>query len=136
MSLTISYTVTMDPQIMPRINREATRRMLQTGAAIRDKAVANLAGPRTGRQYRIPGTNVMYTASAIGEYPAVRVGALRQSVRMVSVSDTQVVVGTDLLYGMFLEKKLPQRGGRPWLGRTAAEVEQQIQQIWARPWNI
>jgi hypothetical protein len=138
MSLSITYTVQVDPQIAARLQREVTRRLLQTGAAIRDKVVVNLANqpPRSGNIYRVPGTNVKYTASAIGEYPALRTGALRQSVRMVHMDANQVAIGTDILYGLFLEKKLATRGGRPWLGRTAREADKMIQQIWHRPWDL
>jgi len=38
-----------------------------------------LAEPRTGHVYRVPGTNATYTASAPGEAPAVREGVYSES---------------------------------------------------------
>lgn len=80
----------------------------------RTQTVKNLTGARHGRRYRVPGTGVYYTASAPGEFPAVRTGALRGSVRAL-VQGGVGYVGTDLEYGLDLEKKPPSRGGREWL---------------------
>lgn len=43
-------------------------------------------GPRTGREYTKPGTRATYTASAPGEHPAVREGALRDSFHALPVT--------------------------------------------------
>lgn len=44
---------------------------------LRNSALSVLGGQRSGRRYLIPGTHTFYTASAPGEAPAVRTGALR-----------------------------------------------------------
>ncbi|HLM67718.1 MAG TPA: hypothetical protein VK358_09335 [Longimicrobium sp.] len=40
-------------------------------------------GPRTGREYTVPGTKTKVRASAAGEHPAVREGTLRDSFQLI-----------------------------------------------------
>ncbi len=136
MPLHITFSVQGDPTQERNLLREIQRRVLQTGSIIQETVVYNLAGPRSGRRYRVPGTRVFYTASAPGEYPAVRTGALRQSVRVYTPGPLQATVGTDVKYGKFLEFKSPDRGGRPWLRRSAEEAWPKVTAIWQRPWRL
>ena len=80
----------------------------------RNKTVENISGSRSGRTYRVPGTSVMYTASAPGEFPAIATGGLKGSVRILPKGG-DLLIGTDLNYGLALEKKPANKGGRPWL---------------------
>lgn len=80
----------------------------------RNQVVKNLSGARSGRTYKIPGTNVTYTASAPGEYPATRLGDLKGSYRVIIKRDTGYV-GSDKEHALILEKKPVSKGGRPHL---------------------
>lgn len=92
----------------------------------RNTVLTNLSGARKGVQYKVPGTQTMYTASAPGEYPAVATGNLRQSVKAIQEGEAWLI-GTDVEYGLFLEKKDPLHGGREWLRPSLESVRQEMQ---------
>lgn len=84
------------------------RKVYSMGLVTHEKLLTDvLTGPRTGRWYRVPGTNRMYQASAPGEAPATRTGALRQSYRVGRVEgtgvDAHVKVGSSMPYAPVLE---------------------------------
>jgi hypothetical protein len=58
--------------------------------------------PKTGRFYRLRGGK-MHQASAPGEYPARRTGALSKSIRS-HVGGAEATIGTTIFYGRFLRK--------------------------------
>lgn len=68
------------------------------------QVVRSFSGARTGKEYRVPGGNRTYTASAPGEAPAVATGTLKSSYKF-DIDDNQPIgrVGTDKLYGLYLE---------------------------------
>ena len=88
----------------------------------RNKIETNLSGSRSGHVYRVPGTSVMYTASAPGEFPAVRLGDLKGSINFER-SGASRKIGTQLDYGLALEKKPVSKGGRPWLKRSLDQAK-------------
>jgi len=67
-----------------------------------------LKGPRTGREYPVPGTRRTYIASAPGEPPARRLGTLAASYRYRVARDERSRLvgetGTPEEYGLALEK--------------------------------
>ena len=93
----------------------AGQKALYSAAFIgRNEVVQNLSGTRTGNRYKVPGTQTYYTASAPGQYPATATGNLKQSVKIRPDGDGYLV-GTEVEYGLYLEKKPPNEGGREWL---------------------
>ena len=62
---------------------------------------------RTGHVYKVPGTNVTYTASAPGEYPATVTGRLRGSFRAKKIGPSSYAVGSDVKYVEPLDKIRP-----------------------------
>ena len=143
---------------------EAERRTKRAGIALVGFLQRNLGidgGKRTGRRYKVPGTKnkrvwykrvhrrtrkkfkqrywvarTKYTASAEGQFPAVRLGHLRSSILMTpdrdARPDASVLVGPRRLkrnYGRILELKDPSKGGRPYLRRTATENYREIVKI-------
>lgn len=108
----------------------AARRVFAAGNIFRNAVLMKLTGARKGRTYKVPGTKRTYTASAPGEPPALRIGALRQSVKMLMIRALDggyaSVVGTDKLYGKALDqpKKYPERK-RPFFESTYNEVKEQ-----------
>lgn len=115
-----------------KIEEAAKKKALAIANVIRTRILVGMSGSRTGRQYRVPGTRRFYTASAPGEYPAVRTGYLRRSIRTAVRQDlygVYAVVGTSVVYGKWLEEKSPSDGGRPWLSRAYAEALPEIRRI-------
>lgn len=101
----------------------ASQKALIAAADIgRNQTIKNLTGSRSGRTYKVPGTGVTYTASAPGEYPAVATGNLRERIER-KVVGKDVRIGTAVEYGLSLEKKAPNKGGRPWLKRSLDQAK-------------
>jgi hypothetical protein len=120
------------------IHGKAEERAAQAANLLRSHLLVSLANSpaRTGRKYRIPGTNKMYTASAPGEYPALRTGKLRGAVAKAGVNVVRTFGGVRAElgvgvpeYGYHLE-----RGLRPWFSRAAAEKRQEMQAAVGRRW--
>ena len=110
------------PAVTVAIEATGARAIRATADIGRNQTVENLSGGRSGRTYRVPGTSVMYTASAPGEFPAVQTGRLKGSVRILP-SGGDLLIGTDLEYGLALEKKPGNKGGRPWLKRSLDQAK-------------
>lgn len=130
----ISYRV----QIEQALDRELEARVFAAGNTVRNECLKTLRGNRHGRLYRVPGTKVYYRASAPGEPPATRTGALRQSLRVVVFQNPEKLVaqvGTDLEYGKNLEfgtrKILP----RPWFKPSYQRAKPRVYRILGRRWK-
>jgi len=122
--------------VISRINTVESAKMREAAISARNRIVQNLSGPRSGRTYKVPGTGVTYTASRPGEYPAVRLGDLKGSIRWKMRKRTFVtdaIVGTDQEHGVHLEKKSGV-GGRPWLERSLKEEKPETKRILGRRW--
>jgi len=102
------------PAVTILIEGASQKALIAAADVGRNQTLKNLAGGRSGHTYKVPGTQVMYTASAPGEYPAVATGQLRGGVDRKVLSG-EVQVGTTDEHGLYLEKKGPSKGGRPWL---------------------
>lgn len=105
---------------------------------VRNEVLRTLSGPRTGRRYRVPGTNVYYTASAPGEAPAVATGQLRQSIQASIQRVGRMIVG---IVGSPLEKAVHLEHGtrhmqpRPFMRPSFERALPQVKQILSRRWN-
>ena len=126
------------------VKRELAAPLVEAGARIVHEevvAVMEEAPPRTGREYRVPGTKTVYTASAPGEPPAIREGAYRDSWRTtpaIEEGDTVVAVAyTDLrtddgahVIGEMLEfgteTMAPRPHVRPAIDAAAARIRELI----------
>lgn len=106
------------PMILPILEVASRKALTAACNEGRNQVLLNLRNipPRTGRRYKVPMTNAYYTASAPGEYPAMRpqVTQLRGSYRVVVRGGTGYI-GTDVDYALALEKKPRDKGGRPHL---------------------
>lgn len=124
-------------EVVQSLENVATQRMWQATQLVRNQVLETLSGERTGRRYRVPGTQVYYTASAPGEAPAVRTGHLRQNIKTEVVADGRTVrgrVGTDVEYGAHLELGTSKMAPRPWLERSFKEVEEDVKQVLSGRW--
>lgn len=124
-------------EVMGKIDETARARMLESVQEVRNTTLETLSGPRTGREYYVPGTRRIYTASAPGEPPASATGELRQSVKKgIEGQGAAVVgfVGTDMPYGPMLEFGTYQMAPRPWLRKSFEAIEARVVAIFARVW--
>ncbi len=100
--------------------RATRRRMLQAGIRVIERETKNLlTGSRTGHTYTFRG--VTHQASAPGEPPAVDTGNLKNSLRVLEVTDERASFGTSADYAAYLEFGTRNMGARPYL-RPAADA--------------
>ena len=121
------------PAVTIAINATSMKALIAAADVGRNQTVTNISGSRSGRTYRVPGTGVTYTASAPGEYPAVRLGDLKGGIQRKVVGG-EVRVGTALKHGFFLEDPNDEiaagahfsgsrNPARPWLKRSLDEAK-------------
>lgn len=92
-------------------------------------------GPASGRVYQKYNPRRTHQASAPGEYPMSDTGRLASSIRFelpTNQKKPEGVVGTNLLYGKYLELKPSTMGGRPWLLPAFSEATDTAEAILAR----
>ena len=65
--------------------------------------IALMTGPKSGRRYKLPGTQTIYQASAPGQAPAVATGNLRTSITIGKVNDYEYIISISAPYGKILE---------------------------------
>lgn len=119
------------------MNTLAEKRMFAATQRVREEVLHTLSGQRTGREYRVPGTSVSYTASAPGEPPAVQTGQLRQSVTSVVTQDGREVngqVGTPLDRGLWMEYGTFFIEPRPWLRPSFDNCKDDVKRILSERW--
>ena len=124
-----------DKEIIKNLEQEGVKRMLVAVNEVRNQTLEVLSGSRTGRQYKVPGTQVIYTASAPGEPPAVATGQLRQSVKTAVEGEGRTVVGlvgTDLPKGKMLEYGTMNILPRPWLRVAFDKSTAKVREILSR----
>ena len=134
--MTTSFKVEFyDKEIIANLEKEGRKRMSEVVNEVRNVTIETLSGGRSGRQYRIPGTQKYYTASSPGEPPAVATAELRQSVSTEVVGDgrnTVGMVGTDKNYGKMLEYGTSKMAARPWLFKSFQKASDKIKSILSR----
>lgn len=126
------------PQLERAMLQDAERALKEANRLLRDHAFNKLTGPRSGRWYRIPGTNRLYQASAPGEPPAERLGDLRRSLRTVEGVEGEALVGymgTDKDYGRDLETGTMRVLPRPWMIPTYQECRDRVIAIFEGMWR-
>jgi hypothetical protein len=124
-------------EVIGKLDDTIRDRMQEAVNEVRNKTLETLSGPRTGRVYKVPGTNTYYTASSPGEAPASATGQLRQSIRTEIEGEgekTVGMVGTDMEKGPMLEYGTKNMAARPWLRRSFEESEGKVKEIFSRKW--
>jgi hypothetical protein len=125
------------------VNSAADTAVIQSGHMLRTAWLKKLKGPRTGRRYRVPGTNVFYTDSAAGEAPARRTGDMARSITFDFEKQgrtSSYYLGTPLLYPYFLEFGFMHHSGvhvseRPSLMPTFIEMRETVKALCRRIMN-
>ncbi len=125
-------------KIQETLEAKAQKRSYEAATILRSHLMESLSNQpeRTGRKYKIPGTNREYTASAPGEYPALREGYLRAKVGDTPIKTEMVgdVVRAELdvgapQYGLILEAGL-----RPWFSKAAEEKRDEMEKVLRKRW--
>ena len=75
----------------------------ETAAKAMRLMIASMTGQKSGRIYKIPGTDRTYQASAPGQAPAVRTTFLRTSITINPVNKYEYVISIAAPYGKILE---------------------------------
>ena len=136
MGIEITFVSNLE-QVMGKINETARQRMFQAVNTVRNEVLETLSGSRSGRTYKVPGTQKTYTASAPGEPPAVQTGELRQSISTeVEGQGRDIVgrVGTDKIQGKMTEFGTRNMAPRPWLRKSFENKENEVKEIFIRQW--
>lgn len=136
MGIDIVFTSHIE-EVTAEIGKTARERMEQAVNEVRNQVLETLSGGRSGRTYKVPGTNKTYTASAPGEPPAQRLGELRQSISsQVQGEGKQVIgmVGSNKIYAPMLEFGTRKMAPRPWLRPTFEKMQKRVEEIFIRRW--
>lgn len=115
------------------IDKAKKMKMEEASILIRNATVKKLTGGGSGRSYRVPGTNIFYTASSPGQPPAVMVGDLRQSIQWKFEGDT-AYVGSELEKSKHLEFGTKNMSARPFLKPAFEEEVDNIARILGKDW--
>jgi len=124
-------------EVTKGIEKVARERMELAVEEVRGEVLERLSGSRSGRTYKVPGTQRTYTASAPGEAPAVATAELRQSISAeVEVEGKDVIgrVGTDKIQGKMTEFGTWNMEPRPWLRPSFEKMQDKVKEIFIRQW--
>lgn len=118
--------------------QEAASRAIRASNELRNAALYILRGQRSGRVYRKPYTkSATYTASAPGEPPAVRSGALRQSwgIRATGDQNGNIMAGinTEVKYASILQDGSPKMAARPYKEAIIKKTKPAVMAIYQKP---
>lgn len=111
--------------ILRRFDQQGQARLTAAGSEWHKGVVKELRGSRSGRVYKVPGTQREYTASAPGESPASRLGDLRTSYKFI-VKKSEALIGTPLHYAVDLEHGTRKMAPRPHLQKAFNKNRQRI----------
>ena len=128
------------PEVSAAVEAAGRAAMIGGVERMRGMVLKNIKQQGHGRTYRVPGTKRDYTASAPGEFPAVRLAILSGpggvETETESLSDAwEARIGSRHKFGLALEKKPVEKGGRPWLKRTLDENKDAIVQGFTDEFN-
>ena len=124
------------------MRRHARKNVGRAAAHAATEIKRTLTGNRTGNRYRVPGTRRNYTASAPGQPPAVRTGALRASITAGALRESPAGVSAQVgsaglkpPYGLFLESAKKARRRRPFIEPTMRRIEGALKRILSSGWD-
>lgn len=134
MSAEIKLTL-YSKEIIKNLEQEGVKRMLEAVNVVRNQTLEVLSGTRTGRTYKIPGTDRYYTASSPGEPPATATAELRQHINTAVEGEGKTVVGmvgTDVKHGKMLEFGTKHILPRPWLRVSFEKATDAVKSVLSR----
>lgn len=125
-----------------QINQQVVSKGTRAVNAIRNAELEVLKGERSGRVYRKPYSRATYRASAPGEAPARRTGALRLGwngrVKKGAASGHSTSIIAELEsstpYAGYLENGTAKMAPRPFRERIAEKAKPEIEKIYREPY--
>ncbi len=138
----LSIKITDNIPQLQRLLKKAGERNIKEATFFVHKTLIGevLVGNRTGKTYRIPGgargvkKKTYYTASAPGEAPARRTGALVTDYKP-TVKGFVGIVGAMLIYALMLEKGTQKMAPRPHLGVAFSKSKADIIRILSKDYT-
>ena len=113
----------------PTQARATRRKMLRAGIRVIEQNTKNLLeGQRSGRIYRLRGGKE-HQASAPGESPAVDIGNLKSSLRVLEVTDDSASFGTGVEYAAHLEFGTRNMAARPYMRPGAENSHDEVERV-------
>lgn len=130
-------------RVVENVGRQVVSRGTRAVNAIRNAELDVLKGSRSGRVYKKPHSSATYTASAPGEPPARRSGALRLNwhgeVRGGSTGGSGVqitaVLESEQRYAGYLENGTSKMAPRPYKDRITEKATPEILAIYNEPYS-
>lgn len=111
------------PEFMRNLHRELGKRLRRVGAFMERRVKENISDPTRGVGPSLP-----------GEFPHADTGFLRQSIfHDVQLDRMSVIVGTPVIYGLYLEVGTSNMAARSFLRRTLFEEERGIRKKFLEP---
>ena len=124
-------------EVTKAIDNTIKERMSEAVQSVRSEVLQTLTGPRSGRTYKVPGTQRTYTASAPGQPPAQVTGELRQSISSEVEGEGKKIVGrvgSDKKKAPMLEFGTKNMAPRPFLRPTFEKTAGKVKEIFIRRW--
>ncbi|MFQ7264264.1 MAG: hypothetical protein ACLRO4_07580 [Lachnospiraceae bacterium] len=141
MSYGSSLKIAVD-KVVESVGKQVVSRGTRAVNAIRNAELDVLKGQRSGRVYRKPHSKATYTASAPGEPPARRSGALRLNwhgeVKGGSAAgETKIVAAleSEQRYAGYLENGTSRMAPRPYKDRITEKALPEILSIYSEPYD-
>lgn len=130
-------------QVVENVGRQAVSRGTRAVNAIRNAELDVLKGSRSGRVYKKPHSKATYKASAPGEPPARRTGALRLSWHgsveggSVGGGGTQITAAleSEQRYSGYLENGTSKMAPRPYKDKIIEKAAPEITAIYNEPYS-
>lgn len=119
------------------LRKKSLQKAFTAANEIKSNWVKKLSNTGKGRVYKIPGTNVTYTASSPGDPPAVMLGNLKNSLQIKIFEEGGNVgyqIGSDLLTALWMEKGTSNILPRPSLEPAKNESLPTIKKIMEDRW--
>lgn len=123
--------------IVGDVNREVVSRGVRLVNALRNAELEVLKGQRSGKKYKKPFSSTMYTASAPGEPPARRTGALRVQwtgnveTKRAGAKEMSVraYIESGTPYAAYLEHGTGRMAPRPYVDRIVEKAMPEVTRI-------
>lgn len=130
-------------ETVTKINRQVRSRGTRVKNALRNAELEVLRGKRSGRKYRKPYSKRRYTASAPGEPPARRTGALRlnwtggveASAGPSGNTKVTAYIESQTPYAGYLENGTNKMAARPYVEKIKEKAQPEIEKIMSEDYS-
>lgn len=118
------------PSAVAQIEAQLPTRAVLATNELRNAAIEVLSGQGGGRRYG------RHQASAPGQPPAVRTGALRGSWRPISDGGFNPGIETSIFYAGYLEGGTSKMAARPFVDKIVETAEPMVAEVYNMPFDL